>query len=207
MRHLKTEAIVIKRRNYNEADRMLTVFTRDLGKLQIKAKGVRRITSRRSSHIELLNHSRISLYKAHTIPVLTEIETLHGFDNIKNDLYKVGFAYHICELIDGLCPENQENSAVFDLLCSTLHSLSSCHSEHVSESRTTLYRTSGNPSPAKGGVKDEMLSVIHGFEVELLTLLGYWNNTQTIGNISTHSFIENILERRLRSKKIFAKMN
>lgn len=205
MRHLKTEAIVIKRRNYNEADRMLTVFTKDFGKLQIKAKGVRRITSRRSSHIELLNHSRISLYKAHSIPVLTEIETLHDFENIKDDLYKVGFAYHICELIEGLCPENQENPAVFDLLCSTLHSLSRCHSDPPSggeEPHELQYRDSN-----KTIGEETLLEIIHGFEVELLTLLGYWNNTQTIENISTHTFIENILERRLRAKKIFAKMS
>lgn len=194
MRHIKTEAIVIKRRNYNEADRMLTVFTKDLGKLQIKAKGVRRITSRRSSHIELLNHSRISLYKAHSIPVLTEIETLYGFDNVKNDLYKVGFAYHICELIDGLCPENQENTAVFDLLSSTLHRLAKCDSG--------IKTTGLDPVP-----QETLLELIHGFEVELLTILGYWNNTQTIENTSTHHFIENILERRLRSKKIFSKMS
>lgn len=194
MRHLKTEAIVIKRRNYNEADRMLTVFTKDFGKLQIKAKGVRRITSRRSSHIELLNHSRISLYKAHSIPILTEIETLSGFDNIKNDLYKVGFAYHICELIEGLCPENQENSAVFDLLCSTLHKLEKCSTALSSKELDEISQ-------------DTLLEIIHGFEVELLTLLGYWNNTQEIEQPSTHSFIENILERRLRSKKIFSKMS
>lgn len=188
---------------------MLTVFSKDFGKLQIKAKGVRRITSRRSSHIELLNHSRISLYKAHTIPVLTEIETLKGFEDIKNDLYKVGFAYHICELIDGLCPENQENPAVFDLLCSTLRSLSNCRPEPLSDrGKGSLAvddsRFFANAQNDKG---EDMLSIIHGFEVELLTLLGYWNNSQTIENISTHSFIENILERRLRSKKIFAKMS
>lgn len=193
MRHQKTEAIVIKRRNYNEADRMLTVFTKDMGKLQIKAKGVRRITSRRSSHIELLNHSRISLYKAYSIPVLTEIETLHGFENIKNDLYKVGFAYHICELIDGLCPENQENSAVFDLLSSTLHRLSNCSSDIGSDIDPLQQET--------------LIEIVHGFEVELLTLLGYWNNSQPAQQLSTHSFIENILERRLRSKKIFSKMS
>jgi len=204
MRHIKTEGIVIKRRNYNEADRMLTVFTKDLGKLQIKAKGVRRITSRRSSHIELLNHSRISLYKAHSIPVLTEIETIHGFENIKDDLYKVGFAYHICELIDGLCPENQENPAVFDLLSSTLHRLAVCQS--VSQQGKQGGQVLGSIS-LSSTESESLLEVVHGFEVELLTLLGYWNNQQSTSNISTHNLIENILERRLRSKKIFAKMS
>jgi DNA repair protein RecO (recombination protein O) len=193
MRYIKTEAIVIKRRNYNEADRLLTVFTKDHGKMQIKAKGVRRITSKRSSHIELLNHSRLSLYKAHSVPVLTEIETLEQFDEIKNDLYKVGFAYHVCELIDGLCPENQENTLVFDLLSSTLHRLSRCYSD---------IGTDDDPMQ-----QETLLEVVHGFEVELLTLLGYWNNTTTTSNIGTHNFIESILERRLRSKKIFSKMS
>src|ERR1700691_3974014 len=120
MRNFRTEGIVIKRRNFNEADRIVTVMTRDYGKLQIKATGVRKITSRRSAHIELLNHTVLHLYKGHTFSILTEAKVLDDFAPVKAHFDKVGFAYHLCELVDGLCPENQENRNVFFLLQRTL---------------------------------------------------------------------------------------
>jgi DNA repair protein RecO (recombination protein O) len=183
VRHLKTEGIIIKRRDFNEADRMVTLLTRDLGKITVKAAGVKRITSRRASHIELLNHSKISLYKKSQIPVLIEAVTLNSFTEIKNSLEKMGFAYHICELIDGLCPEGEQQSEIFYLLKNTLNEL----------------------SLADG---DELLFVIHDFEIELLTQLGFWHKRpQESTELDTHQFIENILERKLKSHRIFSKLH
>lgn len=184
MRTYKTEAIIIKRRNVGEADRLITVFTRDHGKLSIKAKGIRRVPSRRSAHVELLNTSVLTLYQASRYPILTEATALETFSDLKNDLQKIGFAYHLCELVDGLCPENQEHHQVYFLLKNTLHRLSRCNST----------------------LSQEALFVIHEFEVTLLTLLGYWHKPQAASlSIDTHSFIENILERRLKSKRFFQK--
>lgn len=175
MRTYKTEGIIIKRRNFGEADRILTVFTKRLGKIQIKAVGVRRITSRRSPHVELLNLSALTLHKGKFLPILTEAQTIEDFSSIKDNLTKVGFAYHICELVDGLCPENQENGRVFDLLSEVLFRL-----EH----------------------EEEIASVIHEFEIELLTILGYYKPSWRPQSIDTTLFIESILERRLKSKRL-----
>src|SRR5215469_678141 len=123
MRNFKTEGVIIKRRNINDADRILTIMTRDYGKIQIKAAGVRKITSRRAAHIELLNHTIVHLYQGKTFIVLTEAKMLDDFSLIKQDFDKVGLAYHLCELVDGLCPENQENRNVFFLLQRTLTEL------------------------------------------------------------------------------------
>lgn len=180
MRTLKTEGIIIKRRNSGEADRFVTIFTKDLGKITVKAQGVRRIASKRSSHIELLNHSVLSLYKGAKYPTLIEVQTIQDFSVIKADLDKVGYAYHICELIDGLCPENQENDAIYLLLKKTIEQLATA---------------------------EDMPIFMHGFEVELLTLLGFWYQTaEAARNLDTHNFIEGLLERRLKSHKIFAKL-
>lgn len=179
MRSFKTEGIIIKRRNFGEADRILTVFTKKNGKIYVKAIGTRRTTSRRASHIELLNVSLLTLYKGRTLPILTEAQTLEDFSDIKNNLVKIGFAYHLCELIDGLCPENQENKAAFSILLNTLHRLSS---------------------------EEDIVSIVHEFEVELLSNLGFWSRTQPTQNLDTHYIIENILERKLRSKRFISKL-
>lgn len=181
MHHLRTEAIVIKRKDYGEADRILAVFTRDHGKMQIKARGIRKIPSRRSAHVELLNNSLISLYKGKSLPTLIEAQMLDDFSPIKNDLTKVGLAYHICELVDGLCPDGQDNDNVFYLLRNVLSRLAT---------------------------EDDTVAIVHEFEIELLSLLGFWNkHNQLSANLDTQHFIENILERRLKSKYIFAKLS
>lgn len=173
MRSHKTEAIIIKRNNFGEADRILTVFTRNNGKLKIKARGVRKINSRRASHVELLNFSVLSLYEGPKLPILTEAETINNFSGLKDDLKKIGFAYHICELINELCPEHQENRSIFALLLSTLENL----------------RTSEDPT-----------ELVKKFEIDLLTELGFWGTNSKSENI--HFIIENLMEKRLKTARI-----
>lgn len=179
MRSIQTEGIVIKRKNIGEADKILTVFTPDQGKLQVKAKGVRRITSRRSPHIELLNHASLSLYRGESLPILTEAEVIHDFAGLKKNLTRVWAAYHICELIDGLCPENEKHPDIFHLL------------------KDTLYRIS---------YEKQLKPVIQEFEIELLKILGFWNEERAERSGSTQDYIEELLERRLKSKYIFSKL-
>ncbi len=179
MRTFKTTGIIIKRKNIGEADRYITVFTKEHGKISIKAKGVRRITSRRSSHVELLNYGILNLYKGQGTPVLTEIETCNSFHEIKADLEKTGLAYHLCELIDGLCPENQELSNVFSLFLDTLEKLSR------------------NESPK---------SIVHTFERSLLNVLGYWSSQKDISQSQVEHLIENILERKLKTLQILPQL-
>jgi len=59
MKSYKTEGIIIKRKNFGEADRILTIFTKNKGKISIVAKGVRKINSRRAPHIELLQKQKL----------------------------------------------------------------------------------------------------------------------------------------------------
>jgi DNA repair protein RecO (recombination protein O) len=180
MRNFTTEGVIIKRRNHNDSDRILTVLTKDRGKIQVRAAGVRKISSRRSSHVELLNRTVLNLYKGPVFIVLTEAQVLQTYPELKSDLLKIGFAYHICELIDGLCPEQQEQKAVFRLLCQTLHELT------------------------QGGAPAQ---IIHDFEIELLILLGYWDREEPNHNLNTQLFIENILERKLKSKRFLHMLN
>lgn len=181
MRTLKTEGIVIKRRDSGEADKFLTIFTKDFGKIQLKATGVRRIASRRSPHVELLNLVEVTFYKGKGMPVLIEAHARKTYDGLKADLTSIGLAYHLCELIDGLCPEDEIHQDIFLLLSETLQHLE-------------------NENPVE---------VIHGFEVELLTILGFWNQSEAFferKGMDTQSYIETLLERRLRSRRIFAKL-
>lgn len=214
MRNFRTEGIIIKRRNFNEADRILTVLTRDYGKLQIKATGVRKITSRRAAHIELLNHTALHLYKGNTFSVLTEAKMIEDFAPIKGHFGKVGLAYHLCELVDGLCPDNQENSKVFYLLKNTLAQLSQQDEVSIPQFATaeiddyTLGTFGLGVSDApRLGLQNTEKDMLYDFEVSLLSELGYWNGTNTLLNqLDPHEMVETILERKLKSRAIFSKL-
>lgn len=173
MRSYKTEGIIIKRKDFGEADRILTVLTKSQGKIKIVAKGVRKISSRRSSHVELLNQSILAIHDG-KMPILTEAETVKHYSILKNDLEKCGFAFYICELIDGLLAEYQESRTAFNLMQDALERL----------------QTETNPR-----------SLISKFEGDLLTNLGFYPKTQLLIEDSD-SFIEDIIERKIKSKRI-----
>ena len=166
MHSFRTEGIIIKRKNYGEADRILTVFTRHQGKVKVLAKGVRKISSRRAPHVELLNLSILNLHQGKML-ILTEAETLNHFSSLKDDLGRSGYAFYVCELIDGLLPEHQQNREAFSLL----------------------------------ETEKDCRLLIQKFEQELLGLLGFWPKDRLYLEDSD-AFIENIMERKIKTKRI-----
>lgn len=176
MRTFKTEGIILKRRNTGEADRILTILSKNYGKLQIKAKGVRKITSRRAQHIELVNLATLAIYKSNRtfLPILTEARALESFPAIKDNLRKIGLAYYICELLDAFCPLNQENRQIFFLAYNTFKRLAT---------------------------EEDYKAIIGNFEKELLNTLGFWSKYKPL-TIDSQSLIENILERKLYAKRL-----
>lgn len=123
MKFLKTEGIILKRKDFGEADRILTVFTKQSGKISVLAKGVRRITSKRAGNVELLNRSLLYLHQARSFLILTEATTIATFQKIKDNLLLSTTAFHILELVDKLTAENQENRLLYPQLIEVLERL------------------------------------------------------------------------------------
>lgn len=124
MRGFKTEGIILKRRDFGEADRILTVFSLHRGKISVLAKGVRRITSRRAGNVELLNRVQIFLHPGKNFFILTEAESMDTYQKLKEDLTLSTYAYHIIELVDKLTAENQENRILYGYLLEVLRRFS-----------------------------------------------------------------------------------
>lgn len=118
----RTEAVIIRRSDFGEADRLLTLIT-PMGKRRVIAKGVRKITSRLAGHIELFNHATVLLAVGRNLDILTQSAALHSFDHLRGDIHRIGAAYYVAELADRLLEEEDENRAVFDLLVTTLDAL------------------------------------------------------------------------------------
>lgn len=124
MRGIRLEGIILRRRNLGEADRILTVFSLQKGKISVLAKGVRRITSRRAGNVELLNRSLMYLHPAKSFLILTEAAVLDTYQRLKEDLTLSTYAFHIIELVDKLTAENQESRVLYEHLVNVLQRLS-----------------------------------------------------------------------------------
>lgn len=113
----KITGFIIKRSNLAEADKLLTVFSREHGKIILTAKGVRRIKSRRAPHLELFNLTSLSIHKN----IITEAKIINDYAVIKKDLKTVGYLYYIFEIINKIVPENEPHTNIFDLVLGFLN--------------------------------------------------------------------------------------
>jgi DNA repair protein RecO (recombination protein O) len=122
----RTEAIVIRRSNIGEADKILTVYTPGKGKLKLVAKGVRRTTSRMGGHLEMFMQCRLLVAKGRNLDIITQSETLKPFKELRNNLTLFAYACYGLELLDKLTEEEgSENYPVFSLLSEFLEALDS----------------------------------------------------------------------------------
>ena len=128
MHSFAAEGIILKRKNFSEADKLVTIFTKNQGKVICVAKGVRKITSRRAGSLELLNHVKVYLHQTKGLPILTEAQIQNTFPDLKEDLNKISIAFLVLELVDRLFDEGQENRIVFDLLFDTIDRIDSARS-------------------------------------------------------------------------------
>jgi DNA repair protein RecO (recombination protein O) len=115
-RTYRTEAIVLRRKDFGEADRVLTLFTPELGKVRVVAKGIRKPRSRKAGHLELFTCSRLLLAKGRDLDVITQAETVLAYRPLREDLLRGAYAAYAVELLDRFMPDEQENAELYALL-------------------------------------------------------------------------------------------
>lgn len=120
----KTEAIVLKRRNFSEADKILTLFTTKKGKISVIAKGARRLKSKKGGNLDILNYCDILIAEGKDLDLVLEVQVKNSYLSIKRDLEKVGLSYFACEVVDCLGAERQKNRLLFEFLKDFLKELS-----------------------------------------------------------------------------------
>ncbi|MDA8235864.1 MAG: DNA repair protein RecO [Clostridia bacterium] len=117
----KAEAIVLRTRKYSEADQLVTLFSRQRGKIPAIAKGVRKVKSRRRGGVQPFTHGAFVLYEGRSLDHITQGDVIDAFPALTADLDRLAYASYITELVDGLVEEGQQNEKVFLLLLTTLH--------------------------------------------------------------------------------------
>src|SRR5437879_1789564 len=97
-----TEAIVLKRTNVGELDRIITFLSEDQGKLVGVAKGVRKLNSSQSAYLEPGNHVSLLLVNTKSLPIVTQTRLIDDFAETKKDLKSMKKLVEVLEIIDRL---------------------------------------------------------------------------------------------------------
>ncbi len=119
----QTPALIIKKVKLAEADRILTLYTPELGKIEGVAKAVRRPNSRLSGHLELLTYSQVTFARGKNIDTIIGSQTINSFLPVKCDLDKVSCALYMLELVNQFTPEATPDPGLFEFLLATLEKL------------------------------------------------------------------------------------
>jgi len=127
----KTTGIIIGKRDFMEADKILIVFTQDLGKIQIKAKGLRRALAKMAGHLEMFNLVQLELIKGRTFYIVIGAQLIDGFSEIKEDFEKTGIYYYFCEVLDKILEEGVRHKNTFAFFLSVINKLNQKDSNNL----------------------------------------------------------------------------
>jgi len=121
----RCDAIILRRMDLGETDRILTLLTDRFGKIRVIGKGIRRPTARLGPHLELFSTARLMLSRARDLDVITSAETIDLHGGLRSNLDALGVASHCAELVDRFLADRDENRAVYRLMGTALERLDS----------------------------------------------------------------------------------
>ncbi|MCL2747819.1 MAG: DNA repair protein RecO [Oscillospiraceae bacterium] len=121
--HIQTEALVLREALYKEADKILTVLTRDEGKRTVRARGARRVKNKLAAASQPLVYSRMTLFTHKDRTTLDEAEVLDVFFALRQDVQCLSLAMYLAQLCEALSDEAPD-PAIFSLMLNTCHALS-----------------------------------------------------------------------------------
>ncbi|HLC38539.1 MAG TPA: DNA repair protein RecO [Patescibacteria group bacterium] len=121
----KDSGIIIRGRDFFEADKILTILTGKRGKIRAIAKGIRKPTAKLAGNLELFSYSNLILIEGRNLEIVASAEIIESFKNIKKDLKKTSAAFIICELLDKLLNEKESQRRVFFQTLAAFHKLNS----------------------------------------------------------------------------------
>jgi DNA repair protein RecO (recombination protein O) len=123
-RAIRTEAIILKRRDMGEADRLLTLLTPRHGKMDVVAKGARKLASAKTGHVELFTRADMLIHTGRELGIAVQAEMIEPYLGLRENLERSAFANYTVELLDRFTATAEDDcSGVFQLLDETLQRL------------------------------------------------------------------------------------
>ncbi len=161
VRSFRVEAVILRHSEWGEADQMLTLYARELGKVRALAKGVRKLRSRKAGHLEPFAQASLLLARGRDILLVTQADTLAAYSALRDNLMLTTYAAYVVELLDRFTYEEGENQALYQLLVDTLSRLETA-AQRAAKSEVE------EPTPS-----GEAELAVRYYEMRLLDLTGF----------------------------------
>lgn len=165
--------IILKRSDVGEADRIVTTFSREYGKIAAIAKGCRKLSSSRAAALEPGSHSKIYLIGTKSLPILTQAQLITDFSHAKKDLVSMRKVFEVLEIIDSLLVEEDIQERVFG------HTLAIF--EHLNEKSETKS------------------SVVRAHLTAIVEILGFADRDDLTGNKPFRDYVEELTQKKLKA--------
>jgi len=129
--HYRTQGFALKTENLRESDQLLTIFSKDFGKLKILGRAIRKIKSKLRAGVQLFTLSEIEFIQGRTYKTLTDAILLKNFPETKKDLRKLKIVYRMSEDLDSLIGGEETDEKIWNLLNETF--------SRLNDSQLTVY--------------------------------------------------------------------
>jgi DNA repair protein RecO (recombination protein O) len=117
----KCEGIVIRSTDYGESNKVVTLYTRELGKVGVMAKGAKKPNSRLSAITQLFTHGYFLVQKGSGLGSLQQGEMISSLRSIREDIFLTAYSSYVVELMDKSTEDQKVNPYLFELLYQTLN--------------------------------------------------------------------------------------
>jgi len=147
------QGIILSKKDFSEADRILVLFSKKNGRVSLMAKGVKKLKSRKRGHLEVFNEIKFSASETKGMDIVTDVEKI---DNLEfKTLNKISLAYYFVEIVNKVSQEGEKNEELYSLLLNYLNRL-----------QTT----------------NKLQKLRQEFVHKLLMILGFWPRRKRINN-------------------------
>jgi len=167
-RSYSVEAIVLKRTDIGEADRILTLFTPSRGKMRAVAKGTRRPISKKAGHLELLNRSQLQIALGRNLDIVTQAEGRENFLHLRSELWHMTCGFYLVELVDRFVEDSTPQLDIYALLLDALRYLDA-DANALQQQRAQGTVLAGEQVDEHGPTR----LLLRYFELHLLSSIGY----------------------------------
>jgi DNA repair protein RecO (recombination protein O) len=181
MKYKKLTGVILKKQNYKEADQILTLWTKETGKVRILAKSVRKPSSKLIYNLSELSVVDVEVIGHKNLPVVISAVAKKHHKHLLHDLIKMGSAFYAAELMLKMTADEHPNEQVFDYMVEFLDELNL--TEDV-----------------------EHYKIIDNFALNLSDALGFGRPEVIKSHIDVRSFIEQLIERNIKSETLLSQI-
>jgi len=119
-RDYQVEGLVIRLADVGERDRVVTLFTRDEGKLTFIARGARRPGSSLGPCVQMLTRGRFQCVKRRALHLITQAAVVDSYSSLRANLWSTSCGLYLAELVDAATVEGSSNRTLYDLMVEAL---------------------------------------------------------------------------------------